>query len=193
MIPNFHWSGNANDIVTVCIGGSSSIPGTSNLGCCKSKEFLAPACLGNCDINQLQVEVGDCDPNTNTYPLTIKFGVDHPGNDFFDLYVNGQLYGTFPLNQLPLHIPNYPHSGNAVDIIKVCINDHPNCCAVTEFQTPDCNNQDCHIFDLAVTVGDCNAAGGYPVKIDFEVNNPGNNFFDLYINGQLFGQSRLAR
>ncbi len=187
-IPNFPWNGGGNDLVTVCIGGSNGPSPTPNsIGCCKSKEFPVPDCLGTCDITDLHVEVGDCDPNTNTYPITINFDVVHPGNDLFDVYVNGQLYGTYPLNQLPLHIPNYPHSGNAVDVIKVCINDHPNCCATTEFQTPNCNAVDCHIFDLSITVGDCNPAGGYQVKIDFGVNNPGNDFFDLYINGQLFG------
>jgi len=187
LIPNFPWNGGGNDIITVCIGGGNSpIPGSPNFGCCKSKEFPVPDCLGTCDITDLNIEVGDCDPNTNTYPLTINFNVVHPGNDSFDVFVNGQLYGTYLLNQLPLHIPNFPHSGNIVDVIKICINDHPNCCAVTEIKTPDCNT-DCHIFDLSVTVGVCNPAGGYQVKIDFGVNNPGNDFFDLYINGQLFG------
>jgi Secretion system C-terminal sorting domain len=188
MIPNFPWNGGGTDIVTVCIlGANGSVPGTVNLGCCKTKEFPVPDCLGTCEITNLKAEVGDCDPNTNTYPLTINFGVVHPGNDSFDMYVNGQLYGTYPLNQLPLHIPNFPHSGNIVDVIKICINDQPNCCAAIEVKTPDCDSTDCHIEDLSVIVGDCNPAGGYQVKINFVAHNPGNDFFDLYINGQLFG------
>ncbi len=188
MIPNFPWNGGNTDVVTVCIGGSTSpSPGTNVFGCCKSKEFQVPDCLGTCDITDLKVAVGDCDSTGSTYALTVNFNVAHPGSDSFDMYVNGQLYGNFPLNQLPLHIPNFPHSGNIVDIIKICINDQPNCCAVVEVKTPDCDGTDCEIDDLTVIVGGCNPAGGYQVKINFVANNPGNDFFDLHINGQLFG------
>lgn len=185
-IPNFPWNGGPNDVITVCIGGSN-VPGTTLGGCCKTKEFPVPSCLGTCDIFDLHVVAGDCDPNSNTYPITINFGVTHPGNALFDVWANGEYLGSFPLNQLPLTIPHYEASGNAVDVIKVCINDQPNCCAITEFETPNCGGQDCHIFDLMVQVGDCNPAGGYKVTINFNVTNPGNDLFDVWANGQLFG------
>jgi hypothetical protein len=190
VIPDFPWNGGNNDVVTVCIGGT---PGTDPNGCCKTKEFPVPDCLGVCDITDFQVIPGDCAPNTNTYPLTIKFNVTHPGNDSFDVYANGDLIGTYLLSQLPLTIPNYPSSGNPVDVIKVCINDQPNCCAITEFQTPDCGAQPCDVFDLTVTIGDCNPDGGYHLTINFGVTNPGNNLFDVYANGQLFGTYALSQ
>lgn len=188
LIQDFPWNGGTHDIVTVCIGGGTNIPGTDPASlCCKSAEFPVPDCLGSCTISDLKLEIGDCDPATGTYPLTINFNFAHPGNDFFDVYSNGVLIGTFPLNQLPLTIPDYPSSGSIVDVIRVCINDHPDCCAVAEFQTPDCGDS-CHIFNLVIDAGNCNLnSNTYPLFINFEVTDPGSDFFDVWANGQLFG------
>ncbi|MCB0526042.1 MAG: hypothetical protein KDC86_16100, partial [Saprospiraceae bacterium] len=186
LIEDFPWNGGNNDVVMICIGGS--IPGTDpNSFCCKTVEFKVPDCLGTCMITDLKVEAGDCDFATQTFPLIVNFNYDHPGNDFFDLYADGQLVGTFPLNQLPLTIPDFPINGNAITVIKVCINDHPDCCTAFELHNPDCNDVPCHIFDLVIEAGNCTPNGVYPLFINFQVNNPGNDFFEVSANGQLFG------
>ncbi|MBL7828182.1 MAG: hypothetical protein JNJ57_16240, partial [Saprospiraceae bacterium] len=188
-IQNFPWNGGANDVVTVCIGTDVNTPGTIIGNCCKSKEFPVPACLLPCHIFDLQAAViGDCDPVTNTYPVKINFHVTNPGNDFFDLYVNGQLFGTFPINQLPLEI-NVP-TGNQVDVFKICINDHPDCCISTELNAPNCDDP-CSIVDLHVETGDCNADSTYHLTLNFQVLNSNATQFTLFGNGQQIGVFNL--
>ena len=47
-------------------------------------------------------------------------------------------------------------------------------------QAPNCGNNDCDIFDLVVDPLDCNDDGTYNMVINFQYENPGNDFFDLY-------------
>ena len=150
---------------------------------------------GDCDIFDLVVDVGDCN-NDGTYNITIDFEVVNPGNDFFDVYAsNGELLGTFAIAELPVTVENYPQTGEPVDFAVVCINDMPNCCADVEWEAPDCNSTDCNISNLAVDVGDCNpnANGTYPLTINFDVQNPGNDLFDVFVrNGEYIGTFAIA-
>ncbi|MEZ4920630.1 MAG: hypothetical protein R2792_16125 [Saprospiraceae bacterium] len=178
-IEHFPWSGGQADMVKVCIPSLGAV-------CCEFKEFDVPDCMftGDCHINDLHVETGDCH-NDGTYAVVVNFNAVFPTNTLFDVYANNQLIGTYPLSDLPLSIPNFPGSGNAVDVLKVCINDNNDCCAVIEFEAPDCSGT-CDIYDVVVETGDCNPDGGYHVWIDFQVNNPGNDFFEVWGPGNTY-------
>ena len=181
---NVLWNGGAFDDVKICILESPNFPGSN---CCKSIEYHVPNCILPCDIFDVSVEVGDCNPNSNTYNLSLKFGATNPGNDFFEVWGNGTYLGLFALDSLPLLIPNFPSNGNATDVIKICINDQPNCCETFEFQGPDCN-PNCEIFDVVVDPGDCiPGTNGYNLFLNFQVNNPGNDFFEVWGNGTYLG------
>ena len=185
-IQNFPWDGGAFDNLKVCFTNAPSGQGA----CCEEIEFHVPDCLlGTCEIYDLTVTPGDCDTNANTYPLTFDFEVDNPGNDFFEVWVNNVYYGLHLLSALPFTIPNVPSNGNANDIIKVCINDHPDCCKTIDFSGPDCGgNGNCKIFDVVLDPGDCNpTTGTYPLHLNFQVVNPGNDFFEVWGNGVYLG------
>ncbi len=68
------------------------------------------------------------------------------------------------------------------------------CEGFTENDFVDCNfDDDCDISNLEVTVGDCNDDGTYSITINFEYDNPGNEYFDVYINDYgLFNYYALA-
>ncbi len=184
------WNGQAGDFVTICILGADSIPGTN--GCCRIKQFQVPACLFPCSIADISVDPGACNPNSNTYPLGLNFQVNNPGNGFFEVWGNGTYLGSFPLAGLPMVIPNFPSNGNALDILKICINDHPDCCKTIEFQGPSCDAP-CNIFDVVVDPGNCNPNGGtYTLHLNFGVNNPGNALFEVWGNGTYLGSFPLA-
>ncbi|MBK6996505.1 MAG: T9SS type A sorting domain-containing protein [Lewinellaceae bacterium] len=191
-IPNFPWDGRAFDHIKVCF---TNAPGGSG-SCCAEIEFPVPDCLngGDCDIYDLTVTPGDCDPAALTYPLTFDFQVDNPGNDFFEVWVNNVYYGSHLLSSLPFTIPAVPTNGNASDIIKVCINDHPDCCAILEFPGPSCGGGgNCEIFDVVLDPGDCDpATGTYKLHLNFQVQNPGNDFFEVWGNGVYLGIFPLA-
>jgi len=65
------------------------------------------------------------------------------------------------------------------------------CEALCEGFTPNnfvnCDgNDDCNIYDLEVSVGDCNPDGTYNLSIDFEYEYPGNVFFELFVRDNVF-------
>lgn len=181
---NFPNNGNAIDVIKICINDQPD--------CCKTIEFQGPNCDLPCDIFDVTIDPGACIPGTNTYTLGLNFHTSNPGNDLFEVWGNGTYLGLFPLNALPLLIPNFPSNGQAIDVIKICINDHPDCCETIEFQGPSCNLP-CEIFDLSVQTGDCNLADStYHVTVNFQVQNPGSNLFGLWANGQFFGNYNLS-
>ena len=190
-IPNFPWNGGNNDVIKVCL------PATSTpASCCKTIEYGVPDCLqgASCEIYEVVVDPGECHPNNNTYSLVVNFQVQQPGNSSFEVWAgNGQYLGIFPLSSLPLTIPNFPWGGGAVDHIKICINDHPDCCRTKQFEAPACFGSDCEIDDLAVETGDCQGDSTYQVVLNFHVVNPPVNTFSVFTNGELYGSFQLSQ
>ena len=45
---------------------------------------------------------------------------------------------------------------------------------------------ECSISDLEVTVGECNADGTYNLTLNFDYDNPGNDYFEVYIRDDVF-------
>ncbi|MFK5982512.1 MAG: hypothetical protein QM499_06335 [Flavobacteriaceae bacterium] len=149
-IENFELSGYDDDYIKVCINDIE--------GCCKEKEWNAPDCNGqggDCNISELEVEIGECNPN-GSYPLTINFDYENTnGQEYFDLFVrNGELIGYYLLSELPLTIPNFELSGYDDDYIKVCINDIEGCCQEIEWEAPDCNGsgEECYTYVFPVSL-----------------------------------------
>ena len=185
VIPNFPSNGNAMDVIKICI--------KNHPDCCETIEFQGPNCDAPCEIFDVTLDPGACNPPNNAFFLHLNFSVQNPGNALFEVWGNGTYLGLFPLSALPLLIPNFPSNGTAADIIKICINDHPDCCKTIEFQGPDCDAS-CEIFDLTVETGDCNLLDStYSVTVDFQVQNPASNTFSLWANGQLFGTFNLTQ
>ncbi len=182
-ISNFPASGNANDIIRICIN--------DNEGCCEYKEFVAPDCNPTpCNIYDVVVTTGDCLPGTNKYTLTLDFEVTAPTTANFGVWTsNNTFLGNYALSALPVQITNFPASGNNNDVIKICINDNPNCCEYKEFPAPDCNNTPCEITPLVVTTGECHNNGTYQVTVNFDVASisPLDSFM-VFANGGFLGK-----
>jgi hypothetical protein len=191
-IAQFPWGGGNVDFLKICFANSGTVG-----VCCAEAEFEVPDCLsgGPCEIFDLTTLSGPCNANTGTYPLKINFQVQNPGNNLFEVWVNGTYYGAHPLASLPYTIPNVPSNGPAVDVLKVCINDQPNCCRTIEFFGTDCSNTgDCKIVDVQVTPGDCvPGTNTYKLTLDFEAVNPTSDSFQVWGNGGTYlGQFALS-
>jgi hypothetical protein len=183
-IANFPWDGGQNDFVKVCFGAGGVAT------CCAIKEFPVPACLnasGPCVISALSVVTGDCNSN-NTYKLTVNFQVSNPLSNSFQVFANGNLFGTYNVSQLPLTINNFPWNGGVNDVIKVCMvaNDpnQPGCCAIKEFPAPGCLSANCKIYDLVVIKSPC-LCGQFFALLQFKFTNPGSAGFDVVVNGNV--------
>jgi|GEM_PF-397579 len=189
-LDSFPWSGDSTDAVKICIGGQND-----TLPCCYEVEYHVPNCLfaDSCAISNVVVDPGDCNPGSQTYSLTLNFDVSHPGNDFFDLWTGNDVYlGNFPLSQLPIKIPAFPCTNNGVGVLKICINDNPDCCTTVEFQAPNCCIAGpCEISDLAVQTGDCSSDSTYEVWLNFDVENPLGDEFGVWANGEFLGNYSL--
>jgi hypothetical protein len=187
--PNFPSNGGPNDVIKICLSN------TGTVGCCETIEFAVPDCLeGPCEIYDAVVTTGDCNDD-GTYGIKINFKVQNPGNTLFEVWAgNGAYLGYFKLSDLPLTIPKFPGSGAAVDKIKICINDQPNCCRYVEFKAPDCTPVGCDIYDLKVETGDCNPDGTYRAWVNFKLNNPSNTtVFGVWANGHFLGTYGLDK
>ncbi|MEZ5032263.1 MAG: hypothetical protein R2787_12740 [Saprospiraceae bacterium] len=155
---------------------------------CQAVFILGEICCNeDCHISELVVEKGDC-TSDSTYTITIDFQYQNVNGASFDLFANGQFFGYYNYNQLPLTITNFPKSGGNNDWIKVCDNDNPDCCAIKEFGTKDCGNfNGCSIKELDVLVGDCNDDDEFLVTINFIAMNPGGQGFSILGNGMNYG------
>ena len=143
---------------------------------------------GPCTITDLAVDPGACTSNT-TYQLVVNFGVFAPGNiDSFLVFANGNFFGKFGINQLPLTIPNFPYNGGVNDVIKICVgNNISECCRIQEFPVPDClNTEPCDIYDLQVVHTPC-LCGQFFAILNFKFQNGGSGGFDIVGNGNNYG------
>lgn len=158
---------------------------------CTEETGLDPInCGGNCEIGELEISDIDCN-NNGTYNFNLNFGFANINNDFFDVFVNGDFFGYYAFAALPLTIENFPMSGNPNDVLTVCQNDLPSCCATAEFESPNCNTTDCQITDLIVEAHPCDG-GQFLVDINFDYQNMPSDSFHLVGNGMNYGTFAYA-
>ncbi|MEO1262372.1 MAG: T9SS type A sorting domain-containing protein [Bacteroidota bacterium] len=142
--------------------------------------------VGDCVISDLSLTASDCDAD-DTYDLTIDFNVESPSHTHFDVIYHGDIIGYFALADLPVTIQDFEDFGENSPAIAVCINDDPNCCAEGDFISPNCGGGACEIWDLVVETGECMDDGTYVLWIDFNYANPGNDFFEVFYQGDNIG------
>lgn len=185
-IDSFPSSAFAYDYIKVCIN--------DNPDCCEEIEFLPPECIrGKCEVFNLTVDTGEC-TSESTYNLSLSFSHTNASNNFFEVFVrNDERIGQYSFSQNPLRITDFPLSSNNEDYIKVCVSDDPDCCQEIEFIPPVCDPGLCEVFDLEVELKECTSDSTYNLLLDFEYENPGNEYFDVYTrNGNHLGYYLLA-
>lgn len=187
ILKNFKRSGKEYDLIKICIN--------DRLDCCLVEEFLPPKCeIEEVEIKAIRTKLGEC-TSDSTYRLTIDF--DHStlsANAKFNLFArNNKKIGTYPVKDLPLVLSNFQLSGKAEDFIKICIDGYPNSCKEYEFLPPICSVKKCSISNLKVDQGACTSDSTYALTINFKTENPGNEYFDVYVrNGISIGYYKLS-
>lgn len=143
-------------------------------------------CNAGCDIYDLVVEPLGCNDD-GTYNVLLNFEVNHPGNDFFEVFgPNGGLIGYYSLAERPVVVEGLHPTSSGQGRLLVCINDRPNCCEDISFNQPDCTDQ-CRITDVRAEFGHCDADGNYYVRLFFNAQNTNSNGFRVFGNGQDYG------
>jgi hypothetical protein len=98
---------------------------------------------------------------------------------------DGNLLGFFPYNALPVTVNNIPSEGIRPMHITICDSGNSTCCTEVNFQDPDCNPNDCEIYNLTATTSDC-ATGEFEVTFDFDYENVGPTF-SIIRSGTVYG------
>lgn len=168
------------DLITVC--------DNDNPDCCTSFEFIGLDCgEGACAIYDIVVEPIEC-TGDGEYSIVLDFEFQDNTNDFFNVFSDGNLVGFYAYADLPITIENFPGREAEFDIIQICDNDNPSCCAVHEFIGLDCEENDvCGIFDISVDPLECTGDGQYALVLNFEYENVTGDFFDVFSNGEFVG------
>ncbi len=105
---------------------------------------------GDCAVYDLLADAGSCQ-NDDTYHLWFNFEVANPGNNFYDVFLDGHHVTTLPLSHVPAVLPHVPSNDEPLQTLTVCINDQPGCCDTVQYESPDCNTAN------PVWPGDANA------------------------------------
>ncbi len=184
-ITNFPKSGSNNDWIKVC--------DNDNENCCKVKEFDTKDCGNNsdCSIKELEANVGDCNEDDLFY-VTINFQAMNPGSQGFSILGNGMNYGSFSYDSIPIVLGPFEGDCDKMYEFVVKDNEFENCSKGIDVGKVCCNVEPCEIYDLEVTVGECTGDSTYLVTINFQVQNPGNNYFEVWTNGDYFGYFPLS-
>jgi len=155
--------------------------------CCNSVQYILPPCGQNdeCQIVDLWIDQGDCDADSNYY-AHIGFEVLNSTNEFFDLWINNEFHGYYHIGELPLYVENItPNENIDFDIIEVCVNDNPDCCAALEYMPIPCYHTDECFMAAPLCDIECISSDEYIISIFFEYYNTSDSFQVLIHNEYL--------
>ena len=153
--------------------------------CYKVKELGKVDCGDECEIKNLVVDLGNC-TSDSTYSIYINFAVENPGSTHFKLFANGQYFGTFAYDSLPLNLSDFPQSGNTNDWLKVCDNEKEDCCKTKEFKSPKCGGNIANIYNLNAKIVNC-VNGVFNVELSFKHHSTGTKGYRVSGNGKQYG------
>jgi hypothetical protein len=154
--------------------------------CSNFIEFLGHDCgIGDCGIFELEVFEMDCDTDS-TFSFYFNAEIIDPGNDFLEVWVNGDSYGFFEIADLPIQIGGVIPYDIEWQVLEICVNDQPDCCTELVFIAPLClDTVNCFIGEINYELWDC-IDGEFFVDIWFDYNNT-TGFFDVYSDGEFYG------
>ncbi|MCG8329386.1 MAG: T9SS type A sorting domain-containing protein [Chitinophagales bacterium] len=143
------------------------------------EEFIPDCNIAGCLFTNVVIEPHSCDDGY--FMMDVDVTVNDPGALGYYIIVDGGFYG--PFNYSEPYVTIGPFEGDGATIYDVLILDIEDltCSWYTELDPVDCNNTGgCDITDLQVTTLDCTPGGTYGIVVDFEVENPGNSFFEVF-------------
>ena len=157
-----------------------------NPNCAKAKEVHTPDCSNSeeCDLSELSILKLECN-NDGQFNVKINFAHENTGTHF-TVKGNGQNYGTFSYNDLPVIVG--PLNGNVNMVYEFIVRDTENeaCFIEDTIHGPYCDQENCHVFDISYNLGNCNPEGYYKIYLNFQHENTSNQF-KLYVDNVFKG------
>ena len=134
-------------------------------------------------ISNLQLTTSDC-IGGNHHTLTMNFDVDNPGNDYYEVWINGVFRGTYLISQLPLTL-TIENTTMQFDHVVICINDVENCCIEGDIANPCYYPGNCEIYNVVTDVTTCEN-GLFNVLLNFQHQFTSDSF-RINGNGVMYG------
>jgi hypothetical protein len=150
---------------------------------CSSFTFLKDSicCEAKCSLANISIKE-NCE---NEILKSFEINFDHQNvSGSFILQINDKVIGTYKYADLPLKISNFNFDLPNIKI-KIIDLEKNNCFLIKEFKFKCFPASSCKIYDLVVTVGECNDKGEFYAKIKFKHLNTGNSNFGVKVNGVL--------
>lgn len=124
-----------------------------NFICFNFTRVAPPSCEEEptCRIEEVRLRSEGCNPD-GSHSFTMDLDAENPGNDFYEVFYQGERLGTFPLDNLPSRFNLMLGEAPPSEVrLQVCINDQPDCCLEVTVQLPECEED-----ELRVWPGDAN-------------------------------------
>jgi hypothetical protein len=159
--------------------------------CCDSYDFETPFCTSECIIYNIQVQPFGC-TSDSTFSAVIHFDYQNITAGGFDLFAGDHYLGFYTFEQLPIQTNQFPSNSTGQYLVTVCESDNTECCATANFTGPTCGESACHIYDLGWTMTECDSNGVFYFILNFQFDNIGDNGFNVYGNGNNYGNFNYA-
>jgi len=153
--------------------------------CSNSVEIGIIDCDGGpCSIWNVDVFPQDCEEGY--FYVHLGFWYENVGTEGFRVQGNGNDYGDFEFDDLPILIGPLEGDGVTEYEFVVIDNEYEDCSDWGAIDPVDCPGGECDIWDLVVDDHPCDSNGMFYVYVNFEYENVGNDGFALYINYDLY-------
>lgn len=139
----------------------------------------------NCEIWDVTAEELPCNELGQFYVL-LDFEYENVGDEGFHVQGNGNNYGNFWYESLPVEIGPLDGDGLTVYEFVAIDNQYEDCGDWTEIDPVDCNGGECYIWDLVVDDHPC-LENHFWVYLDFNFENVGEEGFGVWVNDELLG------
>ncbi len=157
-----------------------------DLSCFGIATFLAPHCIGDCAIWEVNVDATACNGDGN-FMAVLNFNHENTASDWFTVQGNGTNYGTFSYADVPIQIGPLAGNGSTIYEFVVIDNDNNSCSNWTAFDAPiNCSSPTCTINNIVLEAYNCNADGWYTLHLDFDYEGVANSFFEIYVGDTFY-------
>ncbi len=132
--------------------------------CAAFYELGTICCDDICEIFIFDFETSDCIDNVS-FGVALNLEYAFVGDNGYSVSINGESFGNYSYEELPLNIDDIVSEEEGVNIITVCDNDSPECCDTYTFLNPCV----CGMTNITSNIVDCNSDDTtYYVIIDFD-------------------------
>lgn len=143
-----------------------------------------------CEIGEVSADVQPCNESGNFFVM-INFEYGEVGEQGFRIQGNGNNYGNYSYEDLPVQVGPLEGDGTTVYEFVVIDNQYEDCSNWTAVDPVDCEGsgggEECNIWDVWADNHPCNDDGYFYVLLGFEYENVGENGFKVQGNGTNYG------